>query len=141
MNYSKSRRYHIYVLKLENEKYYIGITSRTPEERFREHKNAYHAAEWTKIHRPLRILQVRDLGITSYEKAEAYENKITRIYVKKYGLDNVRGGNINYRGKMVKRVGFIWRLEDWADFRMAWSAAFVLILCTIYIIWDALVRH
>jgi predicted GIY-YIG superfamily endonuclease len=82
----------LYVLKLEGTKYYIGVTSKTPEERYLEHRNGFYGAEWTKIHKPIEIEQSKDLGFTTYEKAGVYENKVTRQYVKKYGIDNVRGG-------------------------------------------------
>lgn len=137
----KEKRYWLYVLKLEQGKYYIGITSKTAEERFQQHKNEYFAAEWTKIYKPLEIEQKKDLGITSFEKAEEYENRVTRVYVKKYGLDNVRGGNITYKGKMVTRGGYIWRDEDWTNFKMAWLTAFILFVTAGYILWDTLVRH
>jgi len=141
MNNAKSKHYWLYVLKLEQSKFYIGITSKTPEERFQQHKSEFFAAEWTKLYKPLQIEQKKDLGVTTFEKAEEYENKITRMYVKEYGLDNVRGGNITYRGKMIKRGKYIWRLEDWKDFKMAWGAALAIFICAGYILWDTLVRH
>lgn len=141
MSGKNEKHYWLYVLRLEQNKFYIGVTSKTPEERFQQHKNEYFAAEWTKLHKPIRIEQTKDLGITTFVKAEEFENKITRIYVKEYGLDNVRGGNITYRGKMIRRGKYIWRLEDWKDFKMAWSAAFALFICAGYILWDTIVRH
>ena len=128
-------------MRLEQDKFYIGITSKTPEVRFQQHKNKYFAAEWTKLYKPQKIEQTKDLGVTTFEKAEEFENKITRMYVKEYGLDNVRGGNITYRGKMIFRGRYIWRLEDWKDFKMAWGAALVLFICGGYILWDTFVRH
>lgn len=137
----KPRHYYLYVLKLENKKYYVGVTSKKPEERFIEHRNGFYGAEWTKIHKPLSIEQTVDLGITTYEKAEEYENKITRVYIQKHGINNVRGGNITYRGNMVKRFGYVWRLEDWKDIVGLGLLLFWMTLLTIYLIYDFYVVH
>lgn len=96
------KHYWLYVLKLEQGKYYVGITSRTPEARFKEHVNGFYAAEWTKVYKPIKIDQTVDLGVTTIEKTEDYENKVTRKYIKEYGFNNVRGGNLTYRGNYVK---------------------------------------
>lgn len=141
MKTMKPRHYWLYVLLLEQDKFYIGITSKTPEERFQQHKNEFFAAEWTKLHKPIKIEQTKDLGITTFDKAEEYENKITRMYVNQYGLDNVRGGNITYKGKMVRKGKYIWRIEDWNNYRMAWTIVVVLVLCGSYILWDLIARH
>jgi predicted GIY-YIG superfamily endonuclease len=141
MTYEKQKHYWLYVLKLEGGKYYIGVTSRTPEERFKEHKNSYYGAEWTKIHKPLRIEQSKDLGVTTYNKAEEYENKVTRHYIKNYGIDSVRGGNLSYRGRMVRRFGYFWRYEDWDLFFHAWILVVLLIISSLYIALDAIYRH
>lgn len=141
MDKNLKKHYWLYVLKLEQGKYYIGVTSKSVEERFKQHKNEYFAAEWTKLYRPIAIEQSKDLGVTTYLKAEEFENKVTRKYINVHGLDNVRGGNITYRGDMVKKFGYIWRMEDWKSFKMAWLAAIALFLCTAYIFWDAVARH
>lgn len=137
----KEKHYWLYVLKLEEGKYYVGVTSKSVEERLEQHKNEYFAAEWTKIYKPVSIHQTRDLGVTTYERAEQYENKVTRKYIQEYGLDNVRGGNLSYRGKMVKRVGYFWRFQDWKDFSMAMIVTVALFVMSGYILWDAVVRH
>lgn len=138
---NKIRHYFLYVLKLEDKKFYIGVTSKNPEERFLEHKNGFYGAEWTKIHKPLSIEQTVDLGITDYKKAEEYENKITRKYIQKHGLNNVRGGNITYRGEMVKRFGYIWRTEDWKDIVMLVVLLVWMAFLTFYLIYDIYAVH
>lgn len=135
------KHYWLYALKLQDGKYYVGVTSKTVEERFQQHKNEYFAAEWTKIYKPISIDQSVDLGITTYARAEEFENKVTRRYIKEYGLDNVRGGNITYRGKMVSRGGYIWRFEDWKDFYMVLLCLAMYIILAGYIIWDYFARH
>lgn len=86
-NYNKRNKMTtIYVLKLENDKYYIGKTNKKLEERFQEHLNG-EGSEWTKIHKPIEIIE--------YNKyADDYdEDKYTKKYMNKYGIDNVRGGS------------------------------------------------
>ncbi len=141
MSTTTQKSFSIYVLRLEDGKFYIGMTSKTPQERFLEHKNGFYGAEWTKLYKPISIEQSKDLGFVSYEKAEEYENLITRKYIKKYGLNNVRGGNITYRGKMVRRAGYYWRDEDWKDLVYISIAVIWIFSTTVYIIWDYYTRH
>jgi predicted GIY-YIG superfamily endonuclease len=99
------KNWWLYVLKLEEGKYYVGITSKTPEERFKEHKNGFMAAKWTKKYKPVSIYYTKNLGMTSREKAEHIENVTLSRYADKYGLKNVRGGNMSYDGRYRQ---FLW---------------------------------
>jgi predicted GIY-YIG superfamily endonuclease len=74
----------LYVLQLENGKYYVGKTADV-KKRFEQHVSG-KGAEWTKIHRPVKLLETR--RITS----EHDENNTTKDLMKKYGMENVRGG-------------------------------------------------
>jgi len=74
----------LYVLKLENNKYYVGKTDDI-NRRYTEHKNG-KGSEWTKIYKPIKILETREV------KTEHDENNVTKDLIKKYGVDNVRGG-------------------------------------------------
>lgn len=74
----------IYVLELANNKYYIGKTTDVMK-RFNQHKTG-NGSVWTKLHRPKKILECRPL-INNHD-----ENNITKDYMKKYGVENVRGG-------------------------------------------------
>lgn len=94
------KNYTLYILKLNQEKYYVGVTSKPVEVRMQEHINRFKAAEWTKIYKPLFILDSKQLGYITYSQAEVTENKVTREYIKKYGIANVRGGDITYPGKI-----------------------------------------
>jgi hypothetical protein len=49
----------IYVLKLECDKYYVGITNRDVNVRFLEHHNNLDAI-WTKIYKPIEILKIHE---------------------------------------------------------------------------------
>jgi hypothetical protein len=75
----------IYVLQLQNGKYYIG-KSNNVRKRIQEHKVG-DGAEWTKIHKVLNIVEYIDSS-DNYD-----EDKYTLKYMKKYGIDNVRGGS------------------------------------------------
>jgi hypothetical protein len=74
----------IYVLKLEKNKYYVGKTS-NPKFRLESHFNN-NGSEWTKIYKPLQILELIP-NCDDYD-----EDKYTKMYMDKYGIDNVRGG-------------------------------------------------
>lgn len=76
---------YIYVLKLQKGKYYIGKTN-NPEIRLESHFLS-NGSEWTKIYKPMKILEIKP-NCDDYD-----EDKYTRIYMDKYGIDNVRGGS------------------------------------------------
>jgi hypothetical protein len=94
---------------------YVGITSKTPEIRFKQHQNNFLGAKWTKIYPPIEIFDTRDLGYMTHKEAEKYENKVVRLYIKKYGYNNVRGGDISSSGEFVLRFGYYFDKEGWKD--------------------------
>lgn len=77
---------YLYVLELENGKYYVGKT-KCLANRLAQHRGK-KGAKWTKRHKPIGndFLETR---IMTYPSDEA---SLTRIYMKRYGIDNVRGG-------------------------------------------------
>ena len=75
---------NIYILKLQNNKYYVG-KSNDLETRLTSHKNGL-ASAWTKKYKPISVEKVIP-NASSYD-----ENKETIEYMGKYGIDNVRGG-------------------------------------------------
>ena len=76
---------YIYVLKLEQDKYYIGKTN-NPQFRLENHCNGNGSA-WTQKYKPLKVIKI-------IPNCDAYdEDKITRQYMDKYGVPNVRGGS------------------------------------------------
>ena len=75
----------IYILQLEKGKYYIGKTN-NPQFRLETHFNL-NGSEWTKIYKPLKVLEIKP-NCDDYD-----EDKYTRIYMDKYGINNVRGGS------------------------------------------------
>ena len=74
-----------YILKLENNKYYIGKTSNL-ENRYKQHCNCEGAA-WTRIHKPISILE-------TFEITDGFvEDMRTKQFMTTYGINNVRGGS------------------------------------------------
>jgi len=74
----------LYVLQLANGKYYVG-KSTDVNRRYQEHVSGNGSA-WTSLHKPKRILEIRSL------KDEHDETNTTKELMKKYGIENVRGG-------------------------------------------------
>ena len=75
----------IYVLQLEQEKYYIGKTE-NPNFRIEQHFSSGGAA-WTKKYNPISVIEIIP-DCDDYD-----EDKYTRRYMDNYGIDNVRGGS------------------------------------------------
>jgi len=75
----------LYVLQLEDNKWYVGKTTDI-KSRFTQHQNGKGSA-WTKSYKPVKIVENRRL------KDQYDETNTTKDYMKKYGIDNVRGGS------------------------------------------------
>jgi len=75
---------YIYVIKCQEDKYYVGKTNNI-RERLKEHKYN-QGSEWTKKYRPINIEEI-------YYTQNGYaEDDLTITVMKKYGIKNVRGG-------------------------------------------------
>ena len=74
----------VYILKLENNKYYIGRTNNF-EKRKLQHING-NASYWTKKHRFVSVEKIM-LFSSIYD-----EDRYTKEYMYIHGIDNVRGG-------------------------------------------------
>ncbi len=75
----------IYVLELQSSKYYIGKTNNV-NKRFSEHMNDNNCAFTTK-YKPIKIIDT----FTTNDPLD--EDKITKKYMMKYGIEHVRGGS------------------------------------------------
>jgi len=75
----------IYVLLLNDNCYYIGKTTKHVEERFNEHMKG--SVSWTTLHTPIKIIET--LNTTN----PMDEDSVTKKYMLKYGIENVRGGS------------------------------------------------
>ena len=75
----------IYILKLNDNKFYIGKTS-NPSFRLENHFNQNGSA-WTKKYKPIKLYELKP------DCDDDDEDKMTIQYMRKYGKDNVRGGS------------------------------------------------
>ena len=76
----------VYILRLKCEKYYVGKTNKSVNERFLEHLNG-DGSKWTEKYEPIEVLK-------TYENCNNYdEDKYTIEMMGKYGIENVRGGS------------------------------------------------
>lgn len=82
----------IYVLLLEDDKYYIGQTKDT-DQRLKQHFKGKLSSDWTKKHKPIMIIEKIETNSDKVEVALKLENSITIEYMKKFGWKNVRGGD------------------------------------------------
>ena len=78
----------IYILKLKDNCWYIGKTDQ--ENRIQQHFKG-NGSEWTKLHTPISVEKV-------IENCDEFdEDKYVKIYMIKYGIENVRGGTYSFR--------------------------------------------
>ena len=74
----------LYVLQCEKGKYYVGKTSNVMR-RFDEHKTGKGSA-WTNKYKPTNLIECKPIS------SPHDENNTTKDYMKKYGIEHVRGG-------------------------------------------------
>lgn len=74
----------IYILQLEDNKFYIGKTE-NPQFRLNNHFN-FNGSAWTKKYKPLKVLKI----IPDCNNFD--EDRYTKEYMSKKGINNVRGG-------------------------------------------------
>ena len=75
----------IYILKLDEEKYYVG-KSNNVKKRYKEHITGNGSA-WTRMYKPISIHKIIKC------ESPFDEDKITKEYMFLYGINNVRGGS------------------------------------------------
>ena len=94
--------WHLYVLELEHGCYYIGITLNI-EKRFNEHLVGA-GANFTRAHKPLRIIEKLCCDTEDRDLAAKIENAKTLEYAMKYGGDKVKGGMYFIPSKLIRKV-------------------------------------
>jgi predicted GIY-YIG superfamily endonuclease len=122
------KHWWLYVLKLEGGKYYVGITSQTPEIRMNEHIHHVRSANWTRQYKPIKLHDTHDLGVVTKEKAELYEARVTRRYMKEYGINNVRGGDLTEVDNYTARFGRIFLPQEWQALTMVVFLTMIIII-------------
>lgn len=83
--HSKTDVVHVYVLELEDGRFYVGRTQRTFQ-RFEQHVTG-RGARWTRLH------PVKDLHAFHPNLNEDDEDRITLEMMRIHGIDRVRGGS------------------------------------------------
>jgi len=92
--------FYIYLLKCNNNKYYVGRTSKNVDARYQEHQIGI-GSNWTSRYRPISIMWVKSTNNDNLELAKTLE------CMKKYGIHNVRGGPhcwMVFRESNVRRI-------------------------------------
>lgn len=82
------RCFNIYVLELACNKFYVGKTLGSVESNFLIHQIG-EGNEWTRKYIPKSIIE----KIKQTNNID--ENHVTKIYMSKYGINNVRGGSFS----------------------------------------------
>lgn len=90
------RNYYVYTLLLEEDCYYVGVTAYKDAVRRFEQHCAGTGSNWTRLHKPISILEVKNVGYCKQSSACLIENEVTRECIKTYGIENVRGGDLCY---------------------------------------------
>ena len=76
---------NVYVLRLEGGRYYVGKSDNVMN-RYQQHLKGNGSA-WTRKYKPVSLEKTIE-NVSSFE-----EDKVTKEYMYKYGIDNVRGGS------------------------------------------------
>ena len=77
---------NLYILKLAEGKYYVGTTQKNVMDRVEQHMCGSGSA-WTKKYKVIKLEK-------SIENCDKYdEDKWTKIYMDRHGIENVRGGS------------------------------------------------
>lgn len=95
--------WYLYVLKLEYEKVYVGITH-NPKKRLEKHFYGEGAVATTKF-MPLEVLDIIESSSTRLE-VEQVENMVSEQLFNKYGEENVYGGKYVRKFNLEKKVKF-----------------------------------
>ena len=74
----------LYILKLENDKWFIGKSANV-EKRYEQHLNG-EGDTFTQLHKPVSLELSRELI------SDTDQDETVREYMRKYGIENVRGG-------------------------------------------------
>lgn len=123
-----TKHWWLYVLELEQNKWYVGITSQTPEARLRQHQNNFLGAKWTKKYRPLSIHSQEDLGVITVGQAQVIENQAVRTYIRKYGLNQVRGGDISTAKTLVPLLRFYIDSDTFDNILYIWILLLIILV-------------
>jgi putative endonuclease len=88
----------VYVLLLENNTYYVGLTSDL-NKRLKQHQNN-KGANFTK-NQAFKLVEAFRIPVTTLKEGELYEDFFVMKYASTYGSLNVKGGS--FLGSLKKR--------------------------------------
>ena len=100
----KSKTQYLYVLELENDKFYVGRTGNL-QMRLQNHKFGM-GAKWTKKYPVIEIIY-QSVLLNDYDEDE---DNLTFYCMRRSGIENVRGGKmcyINFTDSNIKRINNI----------------------------------
>lgn len=83
--------YYLYILALENNNYYVGITQDV-NKRYEEHTSG-RGAHFTRMYHPIGLICCRELPYGNKKQAEVEETKVTLLMMALFGIEHVRGGD------------------------------------------------
>lgn len=90
----------IYILHLNNDKYYVGKTNRLIDDRYKEHLDGI-GSFWTKKYKPLSVIK-------QIENSSPFdEDRYVKEYMAIYGIENVRGGSYNQEKLNSETIKFL----------------------------------
>lgn len=90
----------IYILHLNNDKYYVGKTNRLIDDRYKEHLDG-NGSFWTKKYKPLSVIK-------KIENSSPFdEDRYVKEYMAIYGIENVRGGSYNQEELNSETIKFL----------------------------------
>ena len=104
----------LYILECASPgKYYVGSTYRSKKKRFLEHlESETGGCKWTERYGAKRI--IKSFPIPNEESTDI-ENSVTEFYCRKYGFENVRGGDFTYA--QLDPDG-VCRIPEWVFFNL-----------------------
>jgi len=95
---------YIYILQLDQGKYYVGKTI-NPSFRLDSHFNS-NGSSWTKLYKPIKMVELIP-DCDDYD-----EDKYTRMFMDKYGIENVRGGSFVSIELPQSSIGYLTQMKN-----------------------------
>lgn len=121
----------IYALKIEKGKYYLSITPGRPGVRMKQQFDKFVSAALIRNGRSVKLVYSENLGLITKVRAQLILRKLTRKYMMKYGISNVRGGNSTDVAIFINRVGWVFDKDDWRIFKF--SLYFTVLFCALLV--------
>lgn len=130
------KHYWLYVLQLEEDKYYIGTTAqKDPNIRIKQHTSGgIFTSKWVDKYPYKETLELIELGNMTKTEAELVEDEYTLRYMKEFKYNNVRGGRFTYRGEYRKLGNRFFREEQFSLLLGISFMTFVMLIALIEIL-------